>query len=511
MRHEFPLVWFLVAFTAYTALLFLISWLTGRKAGSNSFFSGDKKAPWPVVAYGMIGATISGVTFISVPGNVWVQNFFYMPLVLGFVGGYIIIAKVLLPLYYKMNLTSIYTYLGDRFGSRSHKTGTTVFMISRLLGAAVRVYVVIVVFYAFMPKSLVDALSPEILFMLITVVFLTLLFLYTVKGGVKTIIWTDVLQTTFMLLAVGMTIYYICKNMGWSFGQMFTVVGNTFNGNPGSVGYGKTFTSWFDWDWSHGTNAVKQFISGIFVTIAMTGLDQSMMQKNLACKDIKAAQKNMYTTSIIIVVVNFFFLLMGALLCVYAKSLGGFDALGIDKTDELFPTIASQYFGVGAGVLFLIGLISASYPSAGAAMTSLTTSFCVDYLNLKNRTDLGEEGKEYIRKRVHGIVALVFMVIIVVLFLVSNDAVVNLVYKLAAYTYGPLLGLFFFGILTKRGVNDKATPWIAVASPILCLLFNLLSKHFWGFDLGFSLLIVNGLLTFLGMWMFSTKGAVVEK
>jgi len=199
------------------------------------------------------------------------------------------------------------------------------------------------------------------------------------------------------------------------------------------------------------------------------------------------------------------------LLCVYAKSLGGFDALGIDKTDELFPTIASQYFGVGAGVLFLIGLISASYPSAGAAMTSLTTSFCVDYLNLKNRTDLGEEGKEYIRKRVHGIVALVFMVIIVVLFLVSNDAVVNLVYKLAAYTYGPLLGLFFFGILTKRSVNDKATPWIAVASPILCLLFNLLSKHFWGFDLGFSLLIVNGLLTFLGMWMFSTKGAVVEK
>ena len=335
MRHDFPFVWFLVAFAAYTALLFLISWITGRKAGSNSFFSGDKKAPWPVVAYGMIGASISGVTFISVPGNVWVQNFFYMPLVLGFVGGYFIIAKVLLPLYYKMNLTSIYTYLGERLGPKSHKTGTTVFMVSRILGAAVRVFVVIVVFFAFMPHSLSQKLSPVLLFTLITAVFLVLLYLYTYKGGVKTIIWTDVLQTTFMLLAVGLTIYYICKNMGWSFGEMFSVVGGTVNENAGAVGYGHTFTSWFDWDWSHGTNAIKQFISGIFVTIAMTGLDQAMMQKNLACKDIKAAQKNMYTTSVIIVVVNFFFVLMGALLCVYAQSLGGFEALGITKTDEL--------------------------------------------------------------------------------------------------------------------------------------------------------------------------------
>ena len=332
MRHEFPFVWFLVAFAAYTALLFLISWITGRKAGSNSFFSGDKKAPWPVVAYGMIGASISGVTFISVPGNVWVQNFFYMPLVLGFVGGYLIIAKVLLPLYYKMNLTSIYTYLGERFGPKSHKTGTTVFMVSRILGAAVRVFVVIVVFFAFMPRSLMEHASPLLVFIAITAVFLLLLYLYTFKGGVKTIIWTDVLQTTFMLLAVGLTIYYICKNMGWSFGQMFSVVGNTVNENAGTVGCGHTFTSWFDWDWSHGTNAVKQFISGIFVTIAMTGLDQAMMQKNLACKDIKAAQKNMYTTSVIIVVANFFFLLMGALLCVYAQHLGGFEALGDRKS-----------------------------------------------------------------------------------------------------------------------------------------------------------------------------------
>ncbi len=511
MRHDFPFIWFLVAFAAYTALLFLISWLTGRKAGSNSFFSGDRKAPWPVVAYGMIGASISGVTFISVPGNVWVQNFFYMPLVLGFVGGYIIIAKVLLPLYYKMKLTSIYTYLGERFGPRSHKTGTTVFMVSRVLGAAVRVFVVIVVFFAFMPRGMVERTSPLLVFTVITAVFLALLYLYTFKGGVKTIIWTDVLQTTFMLLAVGLTIYYICKNMGWSFGQMFSVVGNTVNENAGAVGYGHTFTSWFDWDWSHGTNAVKQFISGIFVTIAMTGLDQAMMQKNLACKDIKAAQKNMYTTSIIIVVVNFFFVLMGALLCVYAQHLGGFEALGIDKTDELFPTIASQYFGVGVGILFLIGLISASYPSAGAAMTSLTTSFCVDYLDFNGRKDLGDARKEYIRKWVHAGVAFLFLIIIVVLYVVSSDAVVNLVYKLASYTYGPLLGMFFFGILTKRKVNDKATPWIAIASPLLCLVFNMAGKALWGFDLGFTLLIVNGLLTFFGMWIFSTRNTAVAK
>ena len=508
MRHDFPFVWFLVAFAAYTALLFLISWITGRKAGSNSFFSGDKTAPWPVVAYGMIGASISGVTFISVPGNVWVQNFFYMPLVLGFVGGYFIIAKVLLPLYYKMNLTSIYTYLGERLGPKSHKTGTAVFMVSRILGAAVRVFVVIVVFFAFMPHSLSQKLSPVLLFTLITAVFLVLLYLYTYKGGVKTIIWTDVLQTTFMLLAVGLTIYYICKNMGWSFGEMFSVVGGTVNENAGAVGYGHTFTSWFDWDWSHGTNAIKQFISGIFVTIAMTGLDQAMMQKNLACKDIKAAQKNMYTTSVIIVVVNFFFVLMGALLCVYAQSLGGFEALGITKTDELFPTIASQYFGVGVGILFLIGLISASYPSAGAAMTSLTTSFCVDYLRFNERKDLTDNRKESIRKKVHAGVALLFLIIIVVLFIVSSDAVVNLVYKLASYTYGPLLGMFFFGILTKYKVRDGATPWIAVAAPVLCLVFNLLSKRYLGFDLGFTLLIVNGLLTFIGLWLFRRKETV---
>lgn len=505
MSGEFPFIWFIVAFAAYTALLFWVSRLTARGSGSSSFFSGDRKAPWPVVAYGMIGASISGVTFISVPGNVWVQNFFYMPLVLGFVGGYIVIAKVLLPLYYKMGLTSIYGYLGERFGTASHRTGSVVFMVSRVLGAAVRIFVVIVVFFTFMPAGAVKALSAPGLFALITVVFLALLYLYTYRGGVKTIIWTDVLQTTFMLLAVGLTIFYICRQMGWSFGEMLRTVSTTVNPNTDAVGGGLAFTSWLDWDWSHGTNAVKQFISGIFVSIAMTGLDQAMIQKSLACKDLKAAQKNMYTTSIIIVVANFFFVLMGALLCVYADSLGGFDALGISKTDQLFPVIASKCFGVGVGVFFLIGLISASYPSAGAAMTSLTTSFCVDALGYGTSCTWTDERKEHVRKLVHGGVAVSFLIIIMVLYAASSDAVVNLVYKLASYTYGPLLGMFFFGILTRRVACDKATPWIAVASPLLCLAFNLLARKFWGFDLGFTLLIVNGALTFALMWAFSRK------
>lgn len=476
--HDFPFAWFLAAFAAYTALLFAVSHFSSRGGGSRSFFRGERKAPWPVVAYGMVGASVSGVSFISVPGNVWVQNFFYMPMVLGFVVGYIVIAKVLLPLYYRMNLTSIYAYLGERFGDRSRKTGTVVFMVSRLLGAAVRIFVVMVVFQTFLPQQWGGGLWT---FAAVTAIFLVLLYLYTYRGGVKTIIWTDVLQTTFMLLAVGLTIWFICKDMGWS----------------AVASEARTYTAWFDWDWSHGTNAVKQFVSGIVVTIAMTGLDQSMMQKNLACKDIRSAQKNMYTTSAIIVAVNLFFLMMGALLCVYTGHLGGFDALGITKTDQIYPTIASRYFSVGAGVVFLIGLISAAYPSAGAAMTSLTTSVCVDLLHTEEvRT----------RKRVHAAVALLFFVIIVALYAVSNDAVINLVYKLASYTYGPLLGLFFFGILTRRHLKDGAAPYVAAAAPLLCVAVNIICRRLLGFDLGFSLIIVNGLLTFAGLWAFSKKG-----
>lgn len=499
MSHEFPLHIFFIAFAAYTLLLFFISWMTGKKAGSNSFFSGDKKAPWFVVAYGMVGTSISGVTFVSVPGNVLAQNFYYMPLVFGFVGGYIVIAKVLLPLYYKMNVTSIYSYLGERFGVNSYKTGTVVFMISRVLGAAVRIFVVVLVLFAFLPKGLLG--SDIVGFSIVTIIFLLLLFLYTFKGGVKTIIWTDVLQTTFMLLAVFFTIWFVCKELGWSFGQMCTSVASA--ANPGEIG--GQFSDMFDWNWGHGTNAVKQFIAGIFMTVAMTGLDQGMIQKSLACKNIKSAQKNMYTTSIIVVVVNYFFLLLGAILSIYVADKGGLETLGITKTDDMFPTIASSYLGVGVGVLFLIGLISASYPSAGGALTSLTTSFCVDFMGFSTRTDLTDHKKENMRKWVHGGFTFLFFLIILVLYILSSDAVVNLVYKLASYTYGPLLGIFFFGILTKYKVKDGATPYIAVAAPVLCLLINYFGKKYFNFDLGFTLLIVNGLLTFLGMFLFRKK------
>ena len=358
--HQFPVSWLLIAFTLYTALLFFVSWLTSRKADMGSYFLGNKKSPWYIVAYGMVGTSISGVTFISVPGNVLNQNFYYMPLVLGFLLGYVVIAQILIPLYYKMNLTSIYTYLEKRFGFFSYKTGASVFMVSRILGAAVRIFVVVLVLHTFLPEG-------SIPFWVVAFIFMFLIFLYTFKGGVKTIIWTDVLQTTFMLLAVFLTIFSIAKAMDWSVGEMLTEVKKS------------TFSSWLDWEWSHGTNAIKQFIAGIFITIVMTGLDQEMMQKNLTCKNIKEAQKNVYTTSVTIVIVNYFFLLLGAVLAIYVSSkLGGMEGIGLAdaegvftkaQTDKLFPTIASQYLGLGVGLFFIIGLISASYPSAGGALT----------------------------------------------------------------------------------------------------------------------------------------------
>ena len=490
--HQFPLSWLLIVFTLYTVMLFSVSWLTSRKADSGSYFSGNKKSPWYIVAYGMVGTSISGVTFISVPGNVLNQNFYYMPLVLGFVVGYAVIAKVLIPLYYKMNLTSIYTYLEHRFGFFTYKTGATVFMVSRVLGAAIRIFVVVLVLHTFLPTGSVP-------FWVVAFIFMFLIFLYTFKGGVKTIIWTDVLQTTFMLLAVFLTIYSVAKQMDWSFGSMISSVTSS------------DYSNWFDWEWSHGTNAIKQFISGIFITIVMTGLDQEMMQKNLSCKNIKDAQKNIYTTSITIVVVNYFFLFMGALLAIFVSSkLGGMHNIGLAdaagvftkaQTDKLFPVIASQYLGLGVGLFFIIGLISASYPSAGGALTSLTTSFCIDFVGFNKRTDLTDQRKKSIRHKAHGGFAILFFLLILVLNAVNNQTVIDLVYLLASYTYGPLLGFFFFGILTKYQVKDRFMPFIAIGSPLICYFLDFAGKEFLGFGFGFTILIMNGLLTFLGMYL----------
>ncbi|MHC1778881.1 MAG: sodium:solute symporter [Bacteroidales bacterium] len=494
--HQFPLSWLLIAFTVYTALLFFVSWLTSRKADMGSYFLGNKKSPWYIVAYGMVGTSISGVTFISVPGNVLNQNFFYMPLVLGFLLGYLVIAKILIPLYYKMNLTSIYTYLEKRFGFYTYKTGASVFMVSRILGAAVRIFVVVLVLHTFLPEGSVP-------FWVVSFIFMFLIFLYTFRGGVKTIIWTDVLQTTFMLLAVFLTIFSIARAMDWSVGDMLSEVGKS------------SFSSWLDWEWSHGTNAIKQFIAGMFITIVMTGLDQEMMQKNLSCKNIKEAQKNVYTTSVTIVIVNYFFLLLGAVLAIYVNSkLGGMEGIGLAdadgiftkaQTDKLFPTIASQYLGLGVGLFFIIGLISASYPSAGGALTSLTTSFCIDFVGFNSRTDLSETRKKRIRQRAHAGFAVLFFIIIIILHIVNKQAVIDLVYLLAAYTYGPLLGFFFFGLLTKYQVKDKFMPFVAIASPVLCYVLDTAGKAYLGFGFGFTILIVNGLLTFTGMYLLREK------
>jgi len=476
----------LIVFILYTLLLFAISWYTSRKADNNSYFQGNKKSPWFVVAYGMVGTSISGVTMISVPGNVWFQNFYYMPLVLGFVVGYITIALVLLPLYYRMNLTSIYSYLEHRFGFFTYKTGASFFVLSRVVGAAVRIYLIVFVLHGFLPAGTVP-------FWVVAGIFMLLIFLYTLKGGVKTIVWTDVLQTTFMILAVVIAVAVIAKQMGWNFGEMISTVT--------ASGYSK----WFDFDWAHDTHFLKQFISGIFITIVMTGLDQEMMQKNLSCKTLRDAQKNIFTTSITIVMVNLLFLTLGVVLALYVQQRGGMAAMGITAVDKIFPTVAEHYLGEAVGVIFLIGLVSASYPSAGGALTSLTTSWCVDFVGFDKRTDLTDKRKLSIRYRTHAIYSIVFFLLILLFYAINKEAVINLVYQLAAYTYGPLLGFFFFGILTKRAVNDKWMPYIAVASPLFCLLLDWIGRNFLHFRFGFTLLIFNGLFTFVGMWILSDK------
>lgn len=506
----------LLTFIIYAIAQFVVARIAGTERKGNaqasrsaSFFRGDGRAPWPVVAYGMIGASLTGATLISVPGNVWVQNFWYMPMVLGFAVGYVIIALVLLPLYYRMGLTSIYTYLDQRLGHSAYLTGNFFFFLSRLLGSAVRIYVVILVLTNFLPDGLVAVTNPTVAFTVLAALFIGMVYFITYKGGVKSIIWTDVLQTSFMLFAVGLGIFMICRQMGWGIGDMFSNLRSAVNthimsgaGRGASraafepaAGYGYHLVSWFDWDWAHGTNAVKQFISGIVVTIAMTGLDQSMMQKNLACKDLKAAQKNMYMTGIIIVAVNIFILLLGALLCIYVAKNGGMAAMGIHRTDEIFPAIASTRLGPVVSIFFMLGLISASFPSAAAAMTSLTGS-----LYLKKGDD---RGNVRMRMLVQAGVGLMFLAAIMLLYLVSNDAVINIIYRLSSYTYGPLLGLFFFGILTRREVGRWVAPTVSLLAPVLCLVLNAVLKGTVGFDLGFSLLLVNGTLTFIGLCLCS--------
>ena len=470
----------LSCFLAYTLLLFLITFLTARKANNESFYIGNKTSPWYVVAYGMIGASLSGVTFMSVPGWVGSSQFSYFMIVVGYLFGYIIIANVLLPLYYRMNLTSIYSYLEQRFGFWSYKTGAFYFLLSRVLGASLRMFLVIYVLQHFV----FDAWGFP--FWLTVVIFISLIILYTFKGGIKTIICTDTLQTTFMLLAVVISVILITKDLHFSFSEL---VSKIFNSD-----YSKVIVT----DWAPKNNFVKQFFSGMFITIVMTGLDQEMMQKNLSCRNIRDAKKNMMSFSFIIVVVNFMFLFLGAALFTYANAKG-IDLTKLASTDDIFPTITLQYLGPLAGLVFFIGLISAAYPSADGALTALTTSFCIDFLGVQKKTHLTEKKKTNIRYLVHIGFALTMLVVVIVFRFFYDKALIDKLFTIAGYTYGPLLGLYAFGLFTRFKVKDKWVPLVAILSPIICYVLSDNSAAWLGYKFGFELLILNGLLTFIGL------------
>jgi Na+/proline symporter len=471
-------------FLIYTLALFVITYYTSRKANSHSFFLGNRVSPWFVVAYGMIGASLSGVTFMSLPGWVRDTQFSYMVVVFGYLFGYFVIALVLLPLYYRLKLTSIYSYLDQRFGFWSYKTGAGFFMLSRTLGASLRMFLVINVLQVFVFDSW------NIPFWCNVMIFILLIILYTLKGGIRTIIWTDTLQTTFMLIAVVLSIIYISKGLGKPISALIPIIREE--------GAFKMFIT----DWHHERFFLKQFLSGMFITITMTGLDQEMMQKNLSCKNIKEAQKNMFTFSGILVFVNFMFLFLGAILMIYAQKMN----ITVASTDVLFPTIALRYIVPMAGIVFLIGLISAAFPSADGALTSLTTSFSIDFLGLDKRTGVTEKSKTRIRYVVHISIAIIFFICIMIFRSLSNKAVIDNIFTIAGYTYGPLLGMFSFGLFTNRKVFDKATPFIAVMSPVFCFFLSRYSVElFNGYKFGFELLLLNGLITFLSLWAFSSR------
>ena len=464
---------------AYSALLFGITWLTTRKSSNASFFNGNKNSKWYVVAYGMIGASLSGVTFMSIPGLVGTSQFSYLMVVFGYLIGYAIIAFVLLPLYHKMNLTSIYGYFESRFGLRAYKTGALFFILSRTIGASFRLFLVVNVLQVFV----FDAMGVP--FIVTVGCFLILILLYTYEGGIKTIVWTDTLQTTFMLLSVLVTIYLVVKQVAIPFDDILQQL------NKG----GRTqiiFT-----DWNDKRSYLKQFISGVFICITMTGMDQEMMQKNLSCKNLRDAQKNMLSFSAVLVVVNFLFLFLGAILYYYT------DLMHIqlpEKTDNLFPIIALQHLGIGAGLIFIIGLISAAYPSADGAITSLTTSVCVDLLHFNTSTT--ELQRKKIRHRIHIGFAVLLLLVVVGFKQLNDTAVIEKLFKAAGYTYGPLLGLFGFGLLTNYRIKDRWSALICITSPIICYIIADHSKEWLGgFDFGFLILPFNGLLTFLGLFL----------
>ena len=462
----------------YFGVLILISYLTGKDDSNEAFFKANKSAPWYLVAFGMIGASLSGVTFISVPGAVEAKQFGYLQVVFGYFFGYLIIAYVLLPIYYKLNLTSIYTYLRDRFGNTSYKTGSIAFLISRVVGAAFRLFLVAKVLQLLIFDSLGVPFSVTV------IITVALIWLYTFKGGIKTIIYTDILQTFFMLVAVIVTIIFLANALDLnSFSEVYI---NVKESAMSKVFFLDTIND--------SQYFIKSFLAGMFIAITMTGLDQDMMQKNLTCKNLKEAQKNMVSFSVVLIFVNILFLVLGLLLTQYASQNG------INATkDDLFPTIAMlPEIGIMTSAFFLLGLIAAAYSSADSALTSLTTSFCIDIIELDKKP---KEQQKKVRKKVHVFISLV-LILVIILFnsLFKDVSVIWELFKAAGYTYGPLLGLFAFGILTKSKIKDKYVWIIAVIAPIVSFVINQYSVVLLnGYQIGFEILIINGLITFLGL------------
>jgi len=472
----------------YFALLLLISYWTGRKSDNETFFLAGRKSPWYLVAFGMVGASLSGVTFISIPGVVGAgelnQGFSYMQMVLGYVLGYVLIAEVLMPLYYRLNLTSIYGLLEQRMGWEAYKTGAAYFLLSRTIGAAFRLYLVAIVLQQFV----MDAMG--IPFQVTVLVTIILIWIYTFRAGIKTIVYTDTLQTLAMISAVVLTVYAILQKMDVSLVEMVSTVSD----GP----YGQMF--FFENAWSDPNFFGKQVLSGMLITIVMTGMDQDMMQKNLSCRNIGEAKKNMYSFTVILVGANLLFLFLGALLYHFAESQG----ISIPgNTDVFYPTLALEYLPLSVGILFVIGLIAAAYSSADSALTSLTTSFCVDFLGFERRKrPPGVERKWRVFTHI-GFSTLLFL-IIVIFHAMNDEAVINQLFKAAAYTYGPILGLFLYSIWIKKPLSGKAVVIVCLLAPLISFAFNYFSVTWMsGLNLGFLILAVNGGLTFAGLWLYN--------
>jgi SSS family transporter len=484
----------LIILISYFLLLLLISWYTSKGAGEAEYFLGNKKSPWYAVAFGMIGDSLSGVTFISVPGAVGGQQFSYLQLVFGYFFGYIVITQILLPLYYKLNLTSIYSYLQQRFGDYSEKTGSFFFLLSRTLGAAGRLYLAAAVIQIF----IFDGLGVP--FEISVAVIIVLILLYTLRGGIKTLVWTDVFQSSMLLLGVVLSIMAISQALNLNFSEMVSKV------------YNSAYTETFFWDWKEKSFFPKQFIGGMFIAIAMTGLDQNMMQKNLSCPNLKDAQKNIRWFSAVLIFVNLFFLALGALLYIYCAEKGVSIptlANGKPNTDYLFPMLALEHLGLFAAVVFMIGLTAATFSSADSVLTTLTTSVYVDVLHADKKTEMDEKKRKRLRHIIHIGFAVILLIVILVFKAMNNDAIINTILAIAGYTYGPLLGLFSFGLFTKKVVNDKLVPIVCLIAPAICYILSMNSeKWLGGYKFGFELLLLNGMLTYLGMIFISRQSAV---